>query len=264
MPHDLAGLRQTSPVWSSKRTMSRWKASGIHLLLSAVIAAAVLVFMLTVWYPWPLFDITGGSHLIFILVGVDVTIGPLITAIIFKAGKKGLRFDLTVVALAQLAALAYGIHTLWLARPVFIVFAVDQFELVTAKDLDAQDLAQGASPEFRRLPLGQPRYAAVVAPSDLHEKSKLVESLMAGKDLPMFPRYYVPYEREAGNALKHAKPLELVVQRAPDAVLTYLRSSARSPEAVRFLPLRGERGAAAVLLDAVSGAPLKIVLVDPW
>jgi hypothetical protein len=52
--------------------MSRWKASGIH------------------------FEAAGGDRLIFILAAVDVTLGPLITLIIFKAGKKGLKFDLAV------------------------------------------------------------------------------------------------------------------------------------------------------------------------
>src|SRR5262245_30915782 len=102
----------------SPRPMSRWKAAGIHLLLSAAIAAAVVIFMLTVWYYWPLFEAAGGSRLILILVGVDVTLGPLITLIVFKSGKKSLKFDLTVIALFQVAALIYGIYTFYLARPV--------------------------------------------------------------------------------------------------------------------------------------------------
>jgi hypothetical protein len=145
--------------------MSRWKAAGIHLLLSAAIAGAVLAFMLTVWYPWPLFEAAGGNELIFILVGVDVTLGPLITLIIFKAGKKGLRFDLTVIALVQLAALAYGIHTLYLARPVYLVYTLDRFELVTAKDLDPKDLAKVPRSEFQPSLLGRPRYVAAVFPA---------------------------------------------------------------------------------------------------
>ena len=33
---------------------------------------------------------------------------------------------------------------------------------------------------------------------------------------------------------------------------------------MRFLPLRGRLADGAVLLDAKTGAPLEIVLVDPW
>jgi hypothetical protein len=244
--------------------MSRWKACGIHLLLSAAVAAVVLTLMLTVWYPWPLFEIAGGGRLIFILTGVDVTLGPLITLIIFKSGKKGLKFDLTVIALAQLAALAYGIHTMFLARPVYIAFAVDQFELVTARDIDPQDLAQAARPEFKRIPLTRPRYIAVVPPTDPAERSRLVEAVMKGKDLYMFPRYYVPYEQEAQSALKRAKPLGVLLKRAPEVVQDYLGSSGHTEGSIKFLPLRSPHADAAVLLDAVSGVPLKILRVDPW
>ena len=36
----------------------------------------------------------------------------------------------------QLGALGYGVHTVYIARPVFTVFAVDRFELVSEADLE--------------------------------------------------------------------------------------------------------------------------------
>ena len=86
-------------------------------MLSFAVATAVLAFMLSLWYPGPLFEAAGGDRLVFILVAVDVTLGPLITLVIFKAGKKGLKFDLAVIASLQLAALVYGMHTVYVARP---------------------------------------------------------------------------------------------------------------------------------------------------
>jgi hypothetical protein len=43
-----------------------------------------------------------------------------------------------------------------------------------------------------------------------------------------------------------------------------LASIGRSAESVKFLPLRGRQADGAVLLDAKTGAPLDILLVDPW
>jgi len=244
--------------------MSRWRASGIHLLLSAAIAAAVLAFMLSVWYPGPLFEAAGGSRLIFILVGVDVTLGPLITLIIFKAGKPGLKFDLAVIALVQLSALAYGMHTVYLARPVYLVFTKDRFDLVSAKDLDPEDLGKTKRPEFDHLPLGRPRYVAAVAPEDRDARQKLLMDSLQGKDLQMYPQYYVPYEQEIPNALARAQPLALLLRRDAERLQRGLKSAGRSQEAVKFLPLRGKDADGAVLLDARTGAPLEIVLIDPW
>ena len=244
--------------------MSRWKASGIHLLLSAIIATVVVAFMLTLWYPWPLFDAAGGGRLLLILTGVDVTLGPLITLIVFKSGKKGMKFDLTFIACAQLLALAYGVHTMYIARPVYIAFTVDSFDLVAARDLDPQDLAEATFPQFKHMPLGRPQYIAVVGPQDPLEKAKLIEALMKGKDLHMLPKYYVPYAQEAQNVVKHAHPLGTLLKRAPEAVNSYLTASGLNEGSVRYLPLRGARGDGSVLVDATSGEPLKIVLVDPW
>ena len=244
--------------------MSRWKASGLHFLLSVAVAAAVLTFMLLVWYPRPLFEAAGGDRLIFILVAVDVTLGPLITLIIFKEGKKGLKFDLAFIATVQVAALAYGMHTVYLARPVYLVFTKDRFDLVSAKDLDPEDLGKAKRAEFGQLPLGRPRYIAAVPPADAAARSKLLDSALQGKDLQMYPQYYVPYEDEVGNALKRALPLERLLRRDPAEVQRHLDADGRTQESVRFLPMRGKQADGAVLLDAKTGAPLDILLIDPW
>jgi hypothetical protein len=43
-----------------------------------------------------------------------------------------------------------------------------------------------------------------------------------------------------------------------------LKSAGRSQDSVKLLPLRARQADGAVLLDAKTGAPLEIVLVDPW
>src|SRR5688572_10458424 len=112
--------------------MSRWRASGIHLLISVFIAAAGLALMLAAWYPGPLFQAAGGNELLFILVGVDVVIGPLITLAVFMAKKRGMRFDLAVIGTLQVAALLYGGWVVAASRPAFIVFVNDRFEVASA------------------------------------------------------------------------------------------------------------------------------------
>jgi hypothetical protein len=88
---------------------------------------------------------------------------------------------------------------------------------------------------------------------------------LQGKDLQMHPQYYVPYEDEIGNALKRAQPLERLLNRhSGGEVQRHLSAAGRTEESVRFLPLRGKQADGAVLLDARTGAPLDIVLVDPW
>ncbi len=245
--------------------MSRWKASAIHLSISAAIAGALLALMLLVWYPWPLFQASGGGALTLILVGVDIVLGPLVTLIIFKAGKKGLKFDLTLIGLVQLSALAYGVHVVYLARPAYLVYNVDRFDLVAAAQLDPQDLERVRRAEFKRPPVDGPQYVAAVLPADPEEKLKLIDSARQGKDLHLFPQYYAAYEQEVQNALKRAKSLDAVLGRdSSGEVARYLESTGRSKDSVKFLPLRARSSDGIVLLDAASGKPLRIVLIDPW
>jgi hypothetical protein len=77
-----------------------------HPGLSALIGATVVVVMLTLWYPRPYFDAMGGQALLALIVGVDVTLGPLLTLIVFNPKKQELKFDLAVIAACQLTALS--------------------------------------------------------------------------------------------------------------------------------------------------------------
>ena len=47
--------------------MTRWRAAGVHLLVSALVAAGVLALMLALWYPPPLFQAMGGAGLALIV-----------------------------------------------------------------------------------------------------------------------------------------------------------------------------------------------------
>ena len=244
--------------------MSRWKASGIHLLLSVAIVGAVVLVMLLVWYPWPLFKAAGGSHLIFILASVDVTIGPLITLIIFRSGKKSLRFDLTAIALLQLTALAYGVQTVYRARPIYMVFTVDRFELVMAKDIDPADLAKVTREPFRHLPLGGPRYIAAAMPADAKLSNEVLSAALSGKDLQMFPQYYVDYSELVGKVLAKAQPVDVLRNHDAAALDAFLKSHKLTDTTVRYLPLKAPMRDCAVMLDAKTATPIEILLIDPW
>src|SRR5262249_25601729 len=155
------------------------------------------------------------------------------------------------------------VHVVYVARPVYIVFAVNQFNLVTAKDIDPADLAKATDPRFKVLPLGPPSYIAAVLPRDPQEQYQVLMSALRGRAGRRCPQYYVPYAGEARGALKRAKDVGLLLERAPEAVRSSLDWAGRSPESVKSLPMTA-RADAAVLIDAVTGAPLEILRVDPW
>jgi hypothetical protein len=247
-------------------SLTRWKASAIHLALSALIATAVVVLMLTLWYPRPYFYAMGGATLLLILVGVDVVIGPLITLIIFNPKKKSLQFDLCVIAVLQLAALAYGSYVMFTSRPVFNVFVVDRFDLVAANQLSETSLDK-APPEYRSLPLTGPKLVAVRQPDGQKRFDITMSSLNGGHDISELPEYYVPYPEFSEAAGKRARPLPELEKKWPDKVgmiRDFVRDSGRKAEDLGTLAMKARNEDMTLIVDVKTGAIIGALPIDPW
>jgi hypothetical protein len=100
---------------------------------------------------------------------------------VFKPGKRGLKFDLTTIALLQIAALAFGLHALVESRPVWITFVKDRFELVRAHRPRDADRAQGRpSSALSWTVLSTPARS----PKDPKEQLRMMDSaILGGKDI---------------------------------------------------------------------------------
>ena len=246
----------------------RLRAAGIHLLISCGVASvsAALVFM--VLYPAPLARACGVTDIFLLLLVVDISLGPLITLFVFNRAKPELKRDLAIVGIIQLAALLYGLHTMYIARPVYVVFGVDRFDLVFANDMDDKRLATATLPAFKQVPALRPQTIAAVLPSDPAERSALtLQSVSGGGDLHQSPKFYRPIAAAKDSIIAHAQALEGLKQFNPanPALVDELAATykARKVE-VGFLPLKGKAEDQTVLVDRSNGAVLEIVRLRPW
>lgn len=248
--------------------MSRWKAAGIHVLLSAVVIGTIGAGLIYFWYGWDLFRLTGGQRLLAVLAACDVTIGPLLTLIVYKAGKKSLKFDLAVIALLQVAFMAYGLNTMRESRPVFLVGVFDRFELVFAGELTPEDLAKGKTPEFSTLSLSGPRIVGGQVAQNSSERLDLALSGMAGKDIHLMPDRYVPYEQVAHDLALKAEPARHLMDLSPPEARQRLERAlaaiGRDANTTAYLPITSRRGRATMLVEVGTGTVLGTVGVDPW
>ena len=64
------------------------------------------------------------------------------TFIVFKSGKKSLKFDLAVIVIIQIAALVYGVVTLLAGRPVYVAALGHRFDLIQASEVRDEQLAR--------------------------------------------------------------------------------------------------------------------------
>lgn len=248
--------------------MSRWKASALHLGISLLVVLSLGTLLALTWYPPAYVRAVGGLNLIAILAAVDATLGPLLTLVVWNVRKPSLRLDMAVIVLLQLSGLAYGLHAIFLARPVYVVFATDRFDLVTAAEIPEGASEQAPLEEFRSLPLAGPQLAAAQAPTEAAERNRLLFSAVAGgADLPQLPKYYRPYRELAAEAARKALPLALLMDRSPEAremLHVYMEKGKLDPPAIKFLPLRARHRDQAVLVDGSTGDILRIVDIDPW
>lgn len=172
---------------------SRLTASAVHLSLSLVVATVAAWLVFRVWFPYPYNEIAGGRELFTLIVTVDVILGPLLTFAVYNVAKRRheLLLDISVIALLQAAALGYGLWTVFLARPVYLVHEVDRFQVVVAADIDEQAL-QKALPELRKLPTWGVRTIGVRKARDGQELMESIEQAMAGRDVSLRPDWWVP------------------------------------------------------------------------
>jgi hypothetical protein len=248
---------------SDLKIFSRWKAAGIHLSISVAVALAVIAAMLFLWYPTPYFQAMGGGGLLMLVTGVDVVLGPLITLIIFNTKKKSLKFDLMCVAVVQVIALAYGVSTMFQARPAYTVFNKDRFDVVIAADISDKERAKVTDAAFKSLSLTGPQIVAMEQPSNLKEIDRMITS---GIDSRAFSQYYVAYDSKAKEAATAAKPLAQIQKNNPataEKLKAFLTTKALDETKVGFLPLYTRNEDMTVVLDKESGKILAIAPVAP-
>ena len=237
----------------NSRFSATFKASAYHLLGSLLVAACAAVLVFRVWYPYPYGQLAGGRELFLLVVAVDVVSGPLLTMVLYNPAKPRAELcrDLGLVVLIQLAALGYGLHVVWQARPLYLVQEVDRFKVLSMPDLDMA--------EVRKLPIPMqvnwvkgPITVAIRAPKDAEEQQKvLLESVQGGRDYAERPEFYLPYEGAAAlKALQRAKPLAAFLDKQPSqrsAAADLAASKGLDMAQLVYLPVVGRQDWVAVL-----------------
>jgi hypothetical protein len=244
--------------------MTRWKASAIHLAISLFLGIAVFSLLFFVWYPGPLFSLTGGDRLMLILIGVDVVIGPALTLAVFKSGKPGMKFDLTMIALFQATAMAYGLGVILIGRPAYLVFEGTQFVVVHANAISTDPKRQSEDPQYRRAGFGGPRTVSLKLPTNEDERAELNADALNGKPVERMPRYYAAYDERIVEVAQSAvdiaelgKKSERALQQAKDVI-----DAAAADDRLGFVPLIDGTEAGTVIVSRNDGRILKMLPID--
>ena len=249
----------------------RFIAAGIHLGISLMLATLAAVLVFSVWYPYPYREISGGRSLFMLVVAIDVVMGPLLTLVIFNRSKPArlLHRDLTVIGVLQLAALAYGLWTVALARPVHLVFEMDRFRAVHAFEVEKSSLKEAPAP-WQQLPLTGPTLLSVRDFKNSDESFALTNAAFAGTQIGAQPGMWQDYEKAKPQILARARSLEDLRKRFPgqvadiDHALKSTASQGRSAASVGYIPLVSHETGWTVLVDRQTAEVIAFVPIDSF
>jgi hypothetical protein len=260
----------TTPIPSSNKHCwrDRFKASGIHLGASLVVAMLAVVLVFWLWYPYPYREVSGGRELFMLMVTVDVILGPLITFAVFSHAKPWpvLRRDLGFVVAVQFCALLYGLWAIFVARPVHMVFEFDRFSVVHAVDVPTDSLSK-APTNVQALPLTGPTLLSLRPFKNNAEKTDATLAELQGLALAARPDFWQSYAAGAADVLKASRPvLQLKERFAAQSPLLNdaIAKTGRKAEELVYVPLVGRKLFWTVLLDSKTADVVGFVPLDSF
>ena len=234
----------TAPAPRS-RSAHALRAGTVHLLLSATVAGLVALLVFGAWFPGQLRALSGGAELFWLLVGVDVVCGPLLTLVLASPSKSPRErwLDFSLVGLVQVAALLYGLHSLWAARPVVLAFEVDRLVIASANEVQTEALSQ-APAELRSLPWWGVLQVGTRKAKDSNEFFESMNLGLGGISPAMRPHWWLPWDSAQAGIQERAKPVAELLARRPQAASVLQAAMAETGlpvQQLRYLPLTSSK-----------------------
>lgn len=233
-----------------------------HLSISFFIALLVVSLVFFIWYPSPLGTAVGVTHIFLMLLAIDIIVGPVLGLLVYKEGKKILKFDLSVIIIIQITALCYGVYSIEQGRPAWLVLHADRFELVRKNDILLENIDQ-AQPQFQYVSWSKPQFVAVKSASSTQQRQDdMFTEVLGGISIAQKPERYVDFSHARPQIQQRALPFKEL--ESYNSKTEVEKTLAKYPNADAWLPLRANAVDMVVLIDKEKAEVIKIVDLRPW
>lgn len=239
------------------------KAAIVHLLLSLMLIVLIVGSVLFFWYPSLFIGVTDFKEVASLIITIDLILGPLLTFVVFNPSKKSLKFDLSVIGMIQLSALAYGLYTLFQIHPVYITFNKDRFTIVRAMDAKPE-MANYKEYKISKFSSGTLAFAKM--PESYKEQEKLLdEVLKGGPDLEQRVDFYEPYSDNIDKIMARSlDPALIFNDKNKKETASFLKINQREISDYAFLPLNNGEKDAIIVLDRSTANVHATLNINPW
>ena len=233
-----------------------------HLAISFIIALFLIIIVFLIWYPSPLAKAVGVTQIFLMLLAIDVIVGPILGLIVYKQGKKTLKFDLTVIILIQFSALCYGVYNIAEGRPAWLVYTVDRFELVRNNEI-IDDHIQNAQKQYQQPSWLKPQFVAIEFAKDIQQRNDDMFAEVLGEvSIAQKPERYVELSTVKNQIQQRAQRLEVLDKFNNKQQVEKILSE--YPQANAWLPLKANAVDMVVLINKDKAQVVKIVDLRPW
>lgn len=232
-----------------------------HFGISLLVAVFVTVLVYFVWYPQPLATGQGIGHLFFMLLIIDAIIGPLLGLLVYKEGKKTLKFDLTVVILLQFCAFIYGFYHIAQGRPAWIVLGDRVFSVVKNSDIEYTAIDQ-AKPQFQHASYLGPEFAMLRVGTQNTNQNHLLDGIPQNGTAIRYPANYENLSEAKLRLQLNTLPISLLENYNSTEEIEIIQK--KYPQANGWLGLSASAKDMVVLINKEKGEVVKIVDLRPW
>lgn len=216
-----------------------------HAIISLGIVSIAAGFVFGLLYPPPYQAILGVGAVFLLLLSVDVVCGPLLTLVLANPAKS-LRerwLDFSLIGAVQMAALLYGLYSVWAARPVVLAFEVDRLVIVTANEVQTEQLPQALA-GLQELPWWGVLQVGTRQARGSDEFFDSINQSMSGIPPAARPAWWLPWASAQMAMAERAKPIDDLIKRSPQAAsaLKAAVAATQVPSAqLRYIPLTSSR-----------------------
>lgn len=202
-------------ILSNLSRLTRVSALATHASLSLLIFFGLFFILIKFWYPAPYFSASGGWQGLKIVALVDIVLGPLLTFCVFNKTKplRLLVMDLCIIFTLQIAALFWGIYTVYQEHPIAAVFWEDRFFTVPNKVLANQnyDLSN-----LQKISQQKPPLIYAEKPKSRKQLESILSD-MTSKQIAPFqqPSLYGPIDQHLTTIFEHQINISEIIGQNP-------------------------------------------------
>lgn len=243
----------------------RFAVAKRNLVFSQAIIILFLIFTYFTWFPNSFAELGGFYRTSFMLIFADLILGPLLVFIVFKEGKKYLKFDINVLLSIQIGAFLFGAYSLFLKHPTHAVFDGKQFTVVNVSQLFP---IQPLSEQLKAYFFTSPKIVISQHPKDIQANMELALAVdFSGEpDIDRRPEYFQPLNQQLKMVFDKSIPKEILYEntQANHLLNLFLEKHGGTVDDYAFLPLRGNNKKEAIwAFKRSNGMPVGIIKLLP-